>query len=416
MLRGILKRAAAVLLCLSLGLFSQALLPFSIVKAVAPLENVRDTINGAQLSTPGVTHDISFTLPVSAQQVVPSDRVVVELTDFSNVTPGLFAVGGFGNPNFSVLGNRMTMTGYVVLPGATINILGVTATNPGPGHGFSFTVSIVDSTGVNVRNSSSGEASQAGTFVDVSASVSSVLSTVAISGYTSPSSFVTITEDTTPVGTVLADGTGHFQQTLSALDPGQHTFRISSTDTQSNGSSQAILDLFLLPATLTNESGILLSPTFTLDKTDLAPGDTLTASGFSKPNSQINFFTESPLRSYSATSDASGIWSYTLPSEETQHYVPGQYRAYANVQDDFGNTSIVSNTLNFNITSPTDTNNPAPACDISHGDLNCDGKTNLTDFSILLFHWRTNHKLADINGDGAVNLVDFSIMMFYFKR
>lgn len=130
----------------------------------------------------------------------------------------------------------------------------------------------------------------------------------------------------------------------------------------------------------------------------------------------MSIFTESPLRSYSTTTNASGIYSVTLPSNETRQYVPGVYRTYANVQDNFGNQSIVSLTLNFTVTSPSDLNNPPPACNISHGDLNCDGKTNLTDFSILLFHWRTNHKVADINNDGSVNLVDFSIMMFYFKR
>jgi hypothetical protein len=45
-------------------------------------------------------------------------------------------------------------------------------------------------------------------------------------------------------------------------------------------------------------------------------------------------------------------------------------------------------------------------------DLNTDGKVNLVDFSILLFHWNSTNPLADINLDGKVNLVDFSVQLF----
>jgi hypothetical protein len=45
-------------------------------------------------------------------------------------------------------------------------------------------------------------------------------------------------------------------------------------------------------------------------------------------------------------------------------------------------------------------------------DLNNDGKVNLVDFSILLYHWGTDHAIADLNSDGRVNLTDFSILLF----
>ena len=45
-------------------------------------------------------------------------------------------------------------------------------------------------------------------------------------------------------------------------------------------------------------------------------------------------------------------------------------------------------------------------------DLNKDGRVNLADFSILLFHWNTDHGIADLNQDGRVSLTDFSIMLF----
>jgi hypothetical protein len=46
------------------------------------------------------------------------------------------------------------------------------------------------------------------------------------------------------------------------------------------------------------------------------------------------------------------------------------------------------------------------------GDINCDGKVNLTDFSIMLSAWLTTDPDSDINDDGTVNLADFSILLF----
>ena len=45
-------------------------------------------------------------------------------------------------------------------------------------------------------------------------------------------------------------------------------------------------------------------------------------------------------------------------------------------------------------------------------DINGDGKVNLVDFSILLFHWGTSDDIADLNEDGKVSLTDFSILLF----
>jgi hypothetical protein len=238
---------------------------------------------------------------------------------------------------------------------------------------------------------------------------------VSISGFSSPGAFVTLSENGTVVGTASSDVLGYFSFPVTGMDPGVHSFRISGSDVNDLTTSQASLQLNLIGGTVTTAENVLLSPTLQLDKVERRPGDELTISGASKPNSQVNIFIESPLHSYSATSDALGDWSYTIPGTETDKYLPGQYRAYTNVQDNTGNQSIASNTLSFTVLARETNDNPPPACDISKGDLNCDTRTNLTDFSILLFHWKTNHKLADINNDGAVNLTDFSIMMFYFR-
>ena len=50
----------------------------------------------------------------------------------------------------------------------------------------------------------------------------------------------------------------------------------------------------------------------------------------------------------------------------------------------------------------------------AEADLNGDGRVNITDFSILLYHWGTDNECADQNQNGVVDLIDFSVMMYYW--
>ena len=416
-MRGI-TNSISVFCCVFLLICSCSLFlaPIS-VKALGTLDAAKDIINGDQSVTPGITHDISFTLPADAQQVTPSDFIFVSLANFTNVTTFTSSEGTYGTPVFAVSGTVASMTNVAILPGVGVRLTGLTATNPQPNAGKTVVITITsDAGGVVVRNRAYTEASYGGTFVTASASIVSIQSSVNISGYTAPTAFVSITENGSVAGTAVASANGFFNFPLNGIDPGNHTYSVSSVDQQNSATSETLISLLLTASTLTSVSNVLLSPSFSLDKASLSPGDMLTLSGSGKPSSQINIFTESPLKSYSATTDVNGIWSFPVSAVETTSYNPGQYRGYANIQDAGGNQSIASLTRNFIITSPADLNNPPAACDISHGDLNCDGTTNLTDFSILLYHFNTNHKVADINGDGSVDLTDFSIMMYYFQR
>lgn len=57
-------------------------------------------------------------------------------------------------------------------------------------------------------------------------------------------------------------------------------------------------------------------------------------------------------------------------------------------------------------------------CKTIPADLNCDGRVNLTDFSILLYYWQQKGKgiKADINKDDIVNLIDFSVMLYWWTN
>lgn len=170
----------------------------------------------------------------------------------------------------------------------------------------------------------------------------------------------------------------------------------------------------MLPGTAYTVSGILLSPTISIDKTEITPGETITVTGKSKPRIAVDTVTQPVVNTYNSASADDGSWTYTIPGAVTALLAPGVYQLRSQATDG-GNLSLFSPTVNFTVRAP-DTDNPPPACDISHGDLNCDTRVNLKDFSILLTHWNTNHRKADIVADGIVNLKDFSRMMFYFQK
>ena len=381
------------------------------------LPDLKFTASNTTPNASNIDASISFTLPINDEQIHPSDYILIDLPNYSAITAPLYVEGAYGTPQSSVSGNRVSITNIAVLPGNNVNIVGIKFTNPAVGATQALTLSISDdANGVIIRNRQTVFVNNDGPLIAVTVTIINELSSLILSGYTGPNDFTTLTEGTNTIATTSANASGYFSFSLSGLTPSGHTYLLSSTDSSNQTTSQSSQQVFLLPSTLTSVTGILLSPTIILNKAAINSGDTLIASGTAKPLSTINLFIESPLRSYTVQTDATGLWSYTVAATDTATWQPGQYRAYTNVEDVSGNQSIVSPTINFTVGQAIDTNNP-PACgNISHGDLNCDGKTNLTDFSILLFYWHTNKHKADINSDGAVNLTDFSIMMYYFQR
>jgi hypothetical protein len=75
------------------------------------------------------------------------------------------------------------------------------------------------------------------------------------------------------------------------------------------------------------------------------------------------------------------------------------------VATDNANNSTTSTAISVTVTGGTTT---------KQGDLNNDGRVNITDLSILLSNWaRSNPTPAqgDVNGDGNVNITDLSILL-----
>ncbi len=375
------------------------------------LLNVRDIVNTLG-SGETSEHAVYFTLPYNASPVLTTDYIQIYLPAFTNLTPPIRVDGPHGGtPVFSVSGNYVRITGITVVPGASISIFGITTKNPQLEWLMYATVMITeDADATIIKNMLQVASSRAGPSATVTASIDTPEARIIISGYTAPNTFVTFTEQGAVIGTDVAGDDGHFGIVFSGLQPGNHQISFFGTDSNRLVTSPVIIDVYAPAFQETTVANQILSPTIMINKTVFSHGENIIATGSAVPNGAITLFTEAPLRSYNATASADGTWTYTV--DNTSEYVFGDYHIHALVQNDINLTSLTSPSIGFTISS---TGSTGSACgDISHGDLNCDGIVDLTDFSIIMYYWGTNNAAADINNDKLVDLTDFSIIMYYW--
>ncbi|MCA9391726.1 dockerin type I repeat-containing protein [candidate division WWE3 bacterium] len=281
--------------------------------------------------------------------------------------------------------------------------------------------------------------------VNVTASVPDTI--VEFEGYTFPYAFITFLDGISTVGTALADQNGYFDKLIYSVSSGSHTFGIYAEDDDSIQTSTTHFNVNVTAQTTTTISNVLLPSTIRLNTTSITQGQSITIYGLSKPGSDIAVYVVTKGQITTKTASSSGNWSHTY----SPNYSPGTYEVYTITSVGGGGSSEESTHLYFTIgaaptptptpvptntptptpTTPppnptlvptntptptptivTPTATPTPSRNCRRSDLNCDGKVNLVDFSILLYHWGTNHKTGDINNDGQVNLTDFSIMLF----
>lgn len=263
---------------------------------------------------------------------------------------------------------------------------------------------------------------------------------VVFDGHTFPLAYVQIKDGTTVVGTTTADGNGDFYKEIKAVSGGVHTFNVTSTDGDGTETGPASYTIDVPPQTTTTISNILVPSTLYIDETSLQINDTFTPRGSAYKGSTIEIYANGS-KIGEATTSSNGTWSKNL----TANFGAGTFTITVIVVNG-GNQSEPSKGININVATaptptptvtptpkPTSTPTPTPKTTTTpqptptpkptatptptpkscrRSDLNCDTKVNLVDFSILLYHWGTNHAVADINKDGNVNLTDFSIMLY----
>lgn len=242
-------------------------------------------------------------------------------------------------------------------------------------------------------------------------------------GIAYPSSTITITQDGTPISIITANTQASFEVSV-IVDPGTYTFSVYGIDINNIEGRVSNFTLLLSEGSTTTISGIFLGPTITRDRSSIGPGETVTVSGTTAPNSEVNVTLEyqgsaaaaggaqTKIAVLIASADGNGRWIQLFDADDLD---TGSHNAKAQATEPVSsNVSEFSKTVVFEVTAGEE---PGECAGSVLGDINCDGFVNLVDFSILLFFWNSSEPAnprADINSDGIVDIIDFSIMLFYW--
>lgn len=223
-----------------------------------------------------------------------------------------------------------------------------------------------------------------------------------------PSQTINFLLDTEDIGDVRSNSSGRFEFTTEA-SPGTATLGIWAKDKDGNRSITLNNTFDVTKGAITNLNGVILPPTIVVKNQNVNPGEIITVSGQSVPDSKVDFYIDDSENAY-ATIDAvsDGGWSYLFDTSEVtiaEHIL----RAKTVV-----GTPPLTTESGFSTSLQLFVGVEGEATLSS--DLNRDGYVNLTDFSILIFWWGTNggnsDPPADINQNGKVSLEDFSILLF----
>jgi hypothetical protein len=165
----------------------------------------------------------------------------------------------------------------------------------------------------------------------------------------------------------------------------------------------------LTDSVTTTVDNIFLGPSIGVDHSIVKKGDPIKIFGFTAPSSNVNLTIHSESEfTENVTSSISGAYFDSFNTA-----VLGIWRTHVEIPGKKANLlSAESFAADFQVGDKNVDNNPSQC---KRSDLNCDGRVNLTDFSILLYYWHQAspaNKRADINSSGLVDLTDFSILLY----
>ena len=235
--------------------------------------------------------------------------------------------------------------------------------------------------------------------------------TVNFSGMAYPSSTITILQNGVVAATTVADPQANFSVSITNLTTGTYNFDVYADDNNGVKSVSLSFPVYVTSGTIINIGGIFLAPTINVDKSQVQRGDTLTVFGQTAPTSNVNIlFHSDQAIAKATTSNTNGLYSYavdTTPFDFGNH--TAQSKTTKNTQ-----VSAQSRLVPFIVGLISKKNNNS--CGTLIGDLNCDGKVNIIDFSIMAYWFKKPNppQKVDLNKDGIVNIVDFSIMTYYW--
>jgi len=234
---------------------------------------------------------------------------------------------------------------------------------------------------------------------------------VVFTGKAYPESTVTLLKDAQIMATTISGTDANFQISLTNITAGSYIFSVYSEDDNGNRSSLLTFPLSVSSGVITNVSGIFISPTIDVDKSEVKRGEILKIFGQAIPNSDITVIINSDEEIYGKTkTDNIGAYLYNLDTLEIEM---GDHlaKSRSTLEEEI---SSLSKAISFIVGTKTVLKETIKIPE--KGDLNDDKKVNLIDFSVLAYWYQRPSPLAkvDLNNDGKINLIDFSIMAYYW--
>lgn len=230
---------------------------------------------------------------------------------------------------------------------------------------------------------------------------------VFFSGQAYPLSHITILRDGQVVITTIAGPDANFSATVTNLNSGSYNFSLYAEDSSGRRSDSFSFPLIITNGASTTVSGIFITPTIDIDKTQVKQGDTLNIFGQSLPNSDVVISVHSdPETFHSIHTTISGAYFLNLDTSLLElglHETKSKTTIGERI-------SPYSKILAFTV---GDKNiDKTTYCGSGVGDMNCDTRVDVIDFSILAYWYKrtTPPNLVDLNHDGKINIVDFSIL------
>ncbi|MDP2864477.1 MAG: hypothetical protein Q8N73_02385 [bacterium] len=246
----------------------------------------------------------------------------------------------------------------------------------------------------------------------------SVETKVIFSGRAYPKSAVTLLKDAQIAATTIAGSDANFQITISGLTGGNYIFSLYSEDNKGIRSSLLTFPVSVTSGATTKVSGIFISPSIAVDKSEVKRGDNIVIFGQSAPQADIIISINSDEEFFGKIiSGRDGVYLYNFDTSvlafET-HYTKSK-AAIGNLEISGWSTVVGFLVGTKNVFAGLPTKCPAKA------DLNGDCRVNLVDFSIAAYWYKRPLSAAfkgtekeKLNGDGKIDLIDFSIMAYYW--
>ena len=228
---------------------------------------------------------------------------------------------------------------------------------------------------------------------------------VVLKGLAYPSAKITVLMDGKVAALITADPLANFKAEITDITAGVWTFGLWAEDKEGRRSITFSFTVTVSSGMTTTISGIFIPPTIELDKVNVLKGGTLNIFGQTAPESKIEISIESPEIIKTTKAEKIGDWKYPF---DTSPLDEGSHTTRAKAEDPTGLKSSYSKVLAFYVGKY----GMAEIC--PKADFNKDGKTNLVDFSIMLYWWGKYNPCVDQNQNGMVDLPDFSILMYWW--